>query len=816
MAKEQSTQTLVNELEKAVKQSKSLLVVQKEIGESIKGYATILKSSMSKGNTNSSKGIVEMNKAIKQSNELIKAQNVVQEESKKTKKALIQTEAKLAQVYKTNTERLTQRKVQLQEANKQAKQNAREALGLIGAYEKESRTLIELRKKYKDLAASGKENTKQGKLWLKQINLLDKKLKSIDKSVGQATRSVGFYKDGVKEGIAATGFMSRELALLQGISSSLTKIVKGMTVAVNADTNAKTANASATGTMTLAQKALATATNLGSKAMRIFKVALASTGIGAIVIALGSLISYFTQTQQGAELLERAVTAISTAFSVLRDRLSMMGEGLAEIFKGNILEGLDLIKNSFKGIGDEIEREVKLLDDVTKRLQQLEKDAARFIITNARLRKDISALRLLGEDETKDISSRIKALKEAMRLEEEIANERMRIARERALADLIGGKDAKTRLEAEKLLNDILAGRTELTIENLGVANSNLEDLQETSSKIAEILSAQEQQTKRQRSELTKINSLEKQRLSIKKNQTKEEQKQAEQAEKERIKKEEELQEETGNAILKGAQKTVDKEKEILQQRKEIYDEATNYIEQTIKNANASRVNELETEANAIQSRIQEIQTAAELGNEEAKKSLASEERKAAELERKKEQQRKKEQRQEAIIAGLKLLGENADQPNALGKTISDYTALVSIISSLPAFIDGTEKVADGVKGGVKFSNGKDGYLARFDGEERILNPSQNKMLGNLTNDEVAELGRMHRMGELEYSPVVMGSNKALEEKVERMTESIENLHKKIPIQRFDYDSKAKEHIHTIQYNNKVEKLRTKAKNTWR
>ena len=232
--------------------------------------------------------------------------------------------------------------------------------------------------------------------------------------------------------------------------------------------------------------------------------------------------------------------------------------------------------------------------------------------------------------------------------------------------------------------------------------------------------------------------------------------------------------------------------------------------------SNEKRIAEIDKEADAIESRIETIRTAAENGTEAARQSLAKAEREEAELAKKREQQRKREVKQEAIIAGIQLLGANADQPNALSKTISDYTALVGVISSLPAFIEGTEKVSEGVKGGVKFSNGTDGYLARFDGDERILNPKQNEMLGNLTNDEVAKLGQMHRMGELTGGVVAVNNNKGIEEKIDRMTKSIENLHKQIPIQRVDYDAKTKEYVHSIESNNKTEKLRTKAAKLWR
>lgn len=86
-----------------------------------------------------------------------------------------------------------QTKIVLQEEAKINKQLAREKLGLIGAYERESKKLTELRKKYKDLAVSEKIVSKEQRELLIQITLLDQKLKSVDRTVGQSQRNVGNY-----------------------------------------------------------------------------------------------------------------------------------------------------------------------------------------------------------------------------------------------------------------------------------------------------------------------------------------------------------------------------------------------------------------------------------------------------------------------------------------------------------------------------------------------------------------------------------------------------------------------------------------------
>ena len=67
--------------------------------------------------------------------------------------------------------------------------------------------------------------------------------------------------------------------------------------------------------------------------MKSLKAAIASTGIGLLVIALGSLVAYFTSTKRGSEKLERVMTTLSAAFSVITDRLSAFGETLVNAFE---------------------------------------------------------------------------------------------------------------------------------------------------------------------------------------------------------------------------------------------------------------------------------------------------------------------------------------------------------------------------------------------------------------------------------------------------------------------------------------------------
>ena len=159
---------------------------------------------------------------------------------------------------------------------------------------------------------------------------------------------------------------------------------------------------------------------------------LVATGIGAFVVAFGLLATYFTQTQEGADILGKALAKIGTVFNVLIDRASAFGKGLFEIMNFNFDKGLAILKESFKGVGDEIAREVKQTGELEDALVLLEEQEIEFIKTKALKEKQIAESRAAAEDELKTDKERIRLTRLAIALEKELLDEELRIARERA------------------------------------------------------------------------------------------------------------------------------------------------------------------------------------------------------------------------------------------------------------------------------------------------------------------------------------------------------------------------------------------------
>ena len=138
---------------------------------------------------------------------LIEESNNVWKEQDALEKKLISTLKQKELATESTNRSLVKNKLELQELNKQIKQEILERSGQIGAYKKLENALTGVRNKAKDVKADmflleqqGKKNSQayrdleiRSKALTLQTNILDKGIKDIDKSLGQHQREVGNY-----------------------------------------------------------------------------------------------------------------------------------------------------------------------------------------------------------------------------------------------------------------------------------------------------------------------------------------------------------------------------------------------------------------------------------------------------------------------------------------------------------------------------------------------------------------------------------------------------------------------------------------------
>ena len=164
------------------------------------------------------------------------------------------------------------------------------------------------------------------------------------------------------------------------------------------------------------------------------KAGLISTGIGAFVVVIGSLVAYFTQTKKGAELLEQAFAGIGAAIAVITDRISKIGGAIAKVFSGDFKGAAEDVKGALSGIGDEIVAEAKAAARLKGELQSLTDATRDFGIEKAISNQEIEKALLITVDETKSNEEKLAALKKALEIEEETTEKQLELQRRRVAA----------------------------------------------------------------------------------------------------------------------------------------------------------------------------------------------------------------------------------------------------------------------------------------------------------------------------------------------------------------------------------------------
>lgn len=199
------------------------------------------------------------------------------------------------------------------------------------------------------------------------------------------------------------------------------------------------------------------ATGTASKRLgTIIKTTLISTGFGALIVVLGSLVTYFTKTQRGLDRLNIAFAGIRSVIDNVIDRVALVGEGFASIFSGKVKQGINQIKNSFKGLGEEIGNDIENATELERRSQELIKVQRALTVEEAKRRTEIEKLREESRKQGISQEEAIEKLEKAGRLEDQLAAKRQAAAREeyeiiKQRNELADSKNADLDAEAEAL-----------------------------------------------------------------------------------------------------------------------------------------------------------------------------------------------------------------------------------------------------------------------------------------------------------------------------------------------------------------------------
>lgn len=243
--------------------------------------------------------------------------------------------------------------------------------------------------------------------------------------------------------------------------------------------------------------------------LRLVKTAIAATGIGALIVLLGSLIAMFTKTQKGVELFGKAMASVGAFVDVIIDRLSLLGDAVVKIFSGDFVGAANVAKQAMTGIGDEITRETKLAWELKAALIDLEKQETMLNMKRSAGRAVIEEQKRIADDTTKSLNERISASQKAFDLEMSLGREAIDIGKKK-LANMLGELELSE--QANQLIKDMAAGAmtADEAISKLGLSNSTVDDLKEFATLFGEVSQMEADMNSRSKESQNKANQLRK------------------------------------------------------------------------------------------------------------------------------------------------------------------------------------------------------------------------------------------------------------------------------------------------------------------
>ena len=241
-------------------------------------------------------------------------------------------------------------------------------------------------------------------------------------------------------------------------------------------------------------KSGATAFKTATKSANLFRIALISTGVGAFVVALGSLVAMFKNSEEGQDRLTKLTKQFGSIVNNVTDVVANFGKGIfnlgnafSKVLKGDFKGALDEAKSGFSDFSDsvstfteEVVNDFEKAGQIADQIAQANKIDRELLIERQKANAKINELRIKGQDiERFNAFERADFLAEALRIENEITDQEIKAAKLR--------RDAK--IEENKL------------------SESTREDLEEQAKLEAKVFELESKKLSRQREVRSQINT---------------------------------------------------------------------------------------------------------------------------------------------------------------------------------------------------------------------------------------------------------------------------------------------------------------------
>ena len=219
-----------------------------------------------------------------------------------------------------------------------------------------------------------------------------------------------------------------------------------------------------------------TALTTVTRGLGLFRAALVSTGVGALVVALGSLVAFLTRTQEGINQVEVVLSQLGAGFDVIIDRAGQFGRVLTNVFSQSLGDTFRQIRATISGIGDEIAAETEQVANLTRVLQDVEQQEINLNIQRSAANAQIREQNKLLEDTTLSLQERTEAGERAAAIEQSLIRQEVE-NQERRVAALLGFSEVTE--EVRDQIRQI--GQEGVSLDQLGLSESTIQDAEEFS-----------------------------------------------------------------------------------------------------------------------------------------------------------------------------------------------------------------------------------------------------------------------------------------------------------------------------------------------
>lgn len=752
--------------EKGVQGVEKITQAFKDMSAQLSIVATEQKEFISAFKTNNSGDIKRLNDELAKANKTILELN-------NANKAAAQGERELAQIRIANAkavqeeEKAAQQKLKTEKASNQTKEKT------LTLYQQESKLLRELKNEYKEVALAQGQTSKAAQDLLSKITPLDAKLKALDKTTGDNFRNVGNYSSALEGFGTSVKNILGAGGIFLGAAEGITFLKESFAEFQNAEKATKElgfalTNIGGEGTAALVklsdqaseledtlglfegediqalQKQLV---NLGASSSQVEKLTpkildlAKATGMDLASATDVAVKAINGQTKGLKEVgLEFQDTGNRTDnYNILLEKLDKFQGAAANsaetlegkqqriaIAWGNVKEAVgEYLTTSASQLLDSFDAltgKISLFDLGLKQLTTGYAQQAQELIKNNEAQKAY----VFWQNEAKKIQD------SDLSPEEKEKALKLITAQTKELTKAIEDNNRAAKRNQNQFLNNNLKSSGGIEVDASGKSTGTYEEAilkaQEELLKDQELLDYEYDKAKKERDQQQRDEDFAAAQKEVDRLNDLEDKARLEQEKKDK----------------EAADKLAKQREEELKNLFEAASKALDIAEKEIKEKEKLREDAINKEIDDRQRSIEEQKRRAEEG---LSNTLAFEEKALKDAEAKKEEENKKALKREKALTFFKLLSANAEKdPNtALQKTITEILLGEAIAG---AFFKGTENVAEDLKGN-KVHNGRDGYVVAVDGSERVLTGEQNKLIGKMSNEELAQLAHDYNNNKL-------------------------------------------------------------------